>query len=175
MVNIYQTLGLVLSAAAFLANAATIPSTEERAVRKVIPGPGMPSLESLGVTSEELYQQTTSTEAFKAMASLATQGQPSCLLGRYCTYEDALACHHYLARLGTQNCTVGRTIVIMVTAGNCRFEAVNIGGNPSTTSHCVDVAIGTSWMFAHCRVENSINGANAANGNGDLFVVINHI
>ncbi|KAF9259945.1 hypothetical protein L218DRAFT_1055494 [Marasmius fiardii PR-910] len=137
--------------------------------RVVIPGPGLPSLESLGLTSADLYARTL-TEL--EMRSLMARFPLMCNEVPKCSVGDAVACYNYLNALGHQACTVNGENVTFCTAGGCHWFGSNISGGGSASSYCSDVAIGGNVVINNCQGGGQVSGANAANGNGNLVVTI---
>lgn len=97
----------------------------------------------------------------------------------------AYGCHDYLYALGTTSCSVsGRNTYVTACSGsysNGQSATVKLttnNGLSSASSYCSDVAVGLEPLFANCH--NSCNdgancylsGSNAANGNGNLEVVL---
>jgi len=137
---------------------------------KVIAGPGLPTPESLGLTSEELYTRVPSPDVMSQIAPLFNlecgEVPPACAV------SDAVACANFLIALGQQACVVNGENVEFCTAGSCHWFGSNISGGPSASSFCVDVATGGNVVIDVCQGFGSVDGANAANGNGNLIVTI---
>jgi hypothetical protein len=96
----------VLAVIALGSNAAAVATAET--YPEVIPGPDLPSLASLNLTSADLYKMD-----YKALLSrrdpnplLEKRFQLNCK-GRKCQAVDAAACVSYLASLGNKLCKVG--------------------------------------------------------------------
>ncbi|KIM21874.1 hypothetical protein M408DRAFT_299648 [Serendipita vermifera MAFF 305830] len=122
---------------------------------EVIPGEGLPSLASLGLTSKGLYEDIGVSEK----RSLLSRYDRICYdngCGRV-PRGDAQACINYLRNLGTQACTVpgsGQTVT-MCRAG----QAIIYGYNPtghSVSSYCSDVALGGQHVIDGCTDGNSL-------------------
>ncbi|OAA71187.1 hypothetical protein ISF_01738 [Cordyceps fumosorosea ARSEF 2679] len=138
---------------------------------EVIPGPGMPSLQELGVTSAELYQQGLPKPA--ELSVLSANFNPICgpNESRYTNVNGLVACFHYLQKLGTQQCKVPSEHSVFCRAGDAVVlgQAANLHG---ASSYCRDVATGLLYTIDHCtRPDKSCAGAQAAGGNGNLIVV----
>lgn len=114
---------------------------------EVIPGPGLPSLESLNLTSEELYN-APSTVHIRQARSLYERAADDAKFDSVCldqtkygaNLDELLACHAYLYKAGkdhSTNCQVqgpnGYTQV-MCTSGISMVTATNIGAAPGGTS-----------------------------------------
>ncbi|KAJ6563982.1 hypothetical protein B0H19DRAFT_1258503 [Mycena capillaripes] len=152
--------------AATLANA--VPTGPD--VPEVIPGPGLPSLASLGLTSAELYSRAPTPEqlaTFERRFNLMCAEVPPA-----CSVADAVACLNFLSALGTTACTVNGENVTFCTAGSCHWFGSNISGGSSASSFCSDVATGGNAVINTCQGNGFVDGANAANGNGNLIVTI---
>ena len=77
---------------------------------EVIPGPGLPSLASLNLTSAELYEMDYHTilselNRREETSILEAQFNLNCD-GQKCQATDAVACINYLAKLGSKTCTM---------------------------------------------------------------------
>ncbi|KAL2193686.1 hypothetical protein P885DRAFT_63679 [Corynascus similis CBS 632.67] len=137
---------------------------------EVIPGPGLPSLAQLNLTSSQLYEMDLPKELSargefldKRFEGICGPDEPA-----YTNVNDIIACYHYLRNLGTQSC-VARENTLMCTAGQAKVYGYALTG--TAASYCSDVAIGLLWVIDHCtRPDQSCAGAQAANGNGDLIV-----
>ncbi|KAJ2980575.1 hypothetical protein NQ176_g2556 [Zarea fungicola] len=148
--------------------AAAAPAAESK-YPEVIPGPGLPSLESLGLTSEQLYTMPIPKEFAAFKTSLNIDGTCGPEDSRYTDVNGIIACFHYLQNLGTTPCVAGEN-TRMCEAGDAVVIGSSIGGGSS--SYCSDVALGALWVIDHCtRPDQSCAGYQAANGNGNLIVV----
>ncbi|KAM3511614.1 hypothetical protein MY11210_004768 [Beauveria gryllotalpidicola] len=138
---------------------------------EVIPGPGLPSLEELGLTSAELYQLPV-PKLPSADHTMSALYNPVCgpQDSRYTNVNGIIACYHYLNNLGTQDCKIDRETSHFCYAG----DATVLGQArywQGASSHCRDVAGAVLWTIDHCtRPDQSCAGIQAANGNGDLLV-----
>lgn len=115
----------------------------------------MPSLESLGVTSAELYAQGRpklegQSDAFNnSMHAFASGGcGPE---DRFYTYVGGfIACYNYLVGLDTYPCSVDNGI----SKGFCGGSDFQIGGQSETgrptSSYCGHVAMGLLWIIDSC-------------------------
>ncbi|KAM0666550.1 hypothetical protein ACQRIU_004405 [Beauveria bassiana] len=142
---------------------------------EVVPGPGLPSLESLGLTSEDLYKMepaSPDTEV-NARASLAPMFNPVCATDSraYTAVNNLNACERYLARIGLQDCTVPSNFktVRYCFSGDADVNGVSITGR-SLTSTCASVAHAVRWITNNCRRGTTAAGSEAAFGNGDIIV-----
>ncbi|KAM3505420.1 hypothetical protein MY10362_002970 [Beauveria mimosiformis] len=137
---------------------------------EVIPGPGLPSLEELGLTSAGAVSVTSSqTSADDTLSVLYT---PICGPEdkRYTNVDGIIACYHYLNNLGTQNCGIDREISHFCYAGDASVlgQARLLHG---ASLYCRDFANAVLWTIDHCtRPDQSCAGIQAAYGNGGLLV-----
>ncbi|KAK4448736.1 hypothetical protein QBC34DRAFT_426176 [Podospora aff. communis PSN243] len=134
----------------------------------IIPGPGLPSLESLNITAAELVEE--------AFCKIHDEGPPSDLSRRVmCPYKGrdtvyraaTLSCAGYLERRETAPCHVPLTDK---NSGSSNFCWVNIDGN----SYCMHVAHTVRVVDSACAA-NSLwgrPGSEYAWGNGDLEVSV---
>ncbi|KAM3482145.1 hypothetical protein MY5147_000264 [Beauveria neobassiana] len=142
---------------------------------EVVPGPGLPSLESLGLTSEQLYtmEPASPDTEVNARASLAPMFTPICATdsGAYTDVNNLMACERYLARIGANECTVpsGFRKVRYCFAGDADVNGLSITGK-SLTSTCASVAHALRWIINNCRRATKAAGSEAAFGNGDIIV-----
>jgi len=125
----HLTLSLCAAMSIYIANA--IPA-EVTQFPQVIAGPGLPTPESLGLTSEELYTRVPSPEVMSQIAPLFNlecgEVPPACAV------SDAVACANFLIALGQQACVVNGDNVEFCTAGSCHWFGSNISGGPSASS-----------------------------------------
>ncbi len=96
---------------------------------EVVPGPGMPSLAELGLTSWDLFEMTPipADSGLNKRYICTTRNQP-------CTIAAAQTCVNYLKNLGTTNCAVGRSDTLMVSSGGCKINGISTSGG-STSSY----------------------------------------
>jgi hypothetical protein len=122
MFSAIKTLAITTALAHFHGtSAAPAPAAPE-----VIPGPGLPSLESLGLTSSYLYNVLISIDTTHLLA----RADPRC--GdeyNYGPVDGAVACFHYLQGLGQTGCGVpsGQRSVIMCSSNGIRITGYGIG------------------------------------------------
>ncbi|OBT80469.1 hypothetical protein VF21_00877 [Pseudogymnoascus sp. 05NY08] len=149
---------------------------------EVIPGPGLPSLKELGLTSADLYKigrpdssvkESSGDDSVKT-SSIQARFEPRCgpTDYAYVNVNDVIACYNYLKALGNQNCVAPSGLGI---AHFCYAGAAEVTGqslNPSgSSSYCHHVADAVLWSVDHCtRGDQSVAGFQAATGNGDLIV-----
>ncbi|CCM03422.1 uncharacterized protein FIBRA_05553 [Fibroporia radiculosa] len=151
-----------------------LTSTVAAAV-EVIPGSGMPSLESLGLTSEELFAKGPPPALTSRITELQKRYDPVCQTYSTGSVDNVIACFNYLKALGTKPCTVNGDNNIMCTAGDAQVGGSNVSGGPSASSYCSDAALGVQWIFTNCNQGGQVGGSQAANGNGDLIMSVDNI
>lgn len=120
---------------------------------EVIPGPGLPSLAELNVTSAQLYEMgmpegkhtihsliVTAPLLTVVLAELHTRAQEldKRFTGRcgpaeaaYTNVNDIIACFNYLKNLGTQSCVANENTV-MCTAGQAHVYGSALNGRTSS-------------------------------------------
>lgn len=159
------------------------------------PGPGLPSVESLGLTTAELIEQgrTLAQEAVSLMndnynnntsshSDLEKRLEPTCIYNGYASPENVYACAGYLHNLGTNLCLGGGDGVVLCDArGHGGRNGARVIGNTFTgkimvSSWCSHVALAVFWMLDNCvDCVGPICGISAhapAYGNGDFDVIV---
>ncbi|PPQ94358.1 hypothetical protein CVT25_000686 [Psilocybe cyanescens] len=145
---------------------------------EVIPGPGLPSLESLGLTSADLYRgySDRSVARDSINTSLAKRVPTTCqnIAGHTVSAANAKACVTYLRNLGTTPCGLTSDNIIFCQSGDAAIGGSNLKGQGQlVSSYCSDVAIGAQNILNQCTQSNGqVEGYAAANGNGDIVVSI---
>ncbi|KAJ0413356.1 hypothetical protein BJY00DRAFT_296972 [Aspergillus carlsbadensis] len=92
----------------------------------------------------------------------------------YVPVSEAQDCVNYLRNKGTTACTVSGENVIFCTSGSTKIYGSNINLKNSPSSFCSDVAAGAQAIIDGCTQGGTVAGSNAAAGNGDIVVSINH-
>ncbi|KAJ6785765.1 hypothetical protein PWT90_06610 [Aphanocladium album] len=141
---------------------------------EIIPGPGLPSLESLGLTSAELRAMPRPTSDHNEGArSLDKRWTNTCAISNaaYTNVDDLWGCYNYLNSLGTTRCGIneGQENIRMCEHGDAHVS----GSNPTrraVSSYCSDVATAVRWVIDNCARGNTRAGDAAAWGNGDLII-----
>jgi hypothetical protein len=147
------------------------------------PGPGLPSLESLGITPSQLYNMTREAAANRDHHRQDKRWQDRCTNGfdegpRFGGSWGIQACGIYLERLGRSNCQVrGKAVFCSAHHPDDNSMPSEISGWSTaggfTSSWCEDVAAAVTWAWA-CRKlyldAICIAAQVAARGNGDLIV-----
>ncbi|KAI0059299.1 hypothetical protein BV25DRAFT_1137433 [Artomyces pyxidatus] len=157
--------GLFLAAATALSTFAVAAPTVHPTV---VPGPGLPTLAELGITSEELYARPPSLQARAALYD------PVCETYTTADVDNVIACFNYLESIGGNACTVDGDNVQFCYSGDAQVTGSNISGTGSASSLC-DVALGLQWIFTYCNQGGQVGGSQAANGNGYLIVGVENI
>lgn len=93
----------ILAALAILNPIAAMPQAKRTTFPELIPGPGLPSLASLGLTSADLYNMPTPKLSIRqAPVSIPECGPDE---QAYTDVNDIIACYNYLNGLGTTQCS----------------------------------------------------------------------
>ncbi|OAA71188.1 hypothetical protein ISF_01739 [Cordyceps fumosorosea ARSEF 2679] len=139
---------------------------------EVVPGPGLPSLQELGLTTEQLYSMGPPEPADLEAFSANFVGKCGPADAAYTNVNGIIACYHYLKNLGTQRCTTPGNYksIEFCHSGDASITGTSLKSN-GASSYCRDVASGLLWVVDHCtRPNQSCAGAQAAGGNGNLVV-----
>ena len=172
---------LVLGLAALqTAHATPAPEVEAKTYPEVVPGPGLPSLAELGLTSAQLYEMPVDHSILDGYPAVRVRNimekryEPRCgpSDAAYANVNDLIACFNYLRNLGGTRCEAPANygVVEMCYSGSGHVIGQSITGRSSSSS-CADVASAVLWSIDHCtRPDQSCAGFNAAYGNGDLII-----
>ncbi|KAH8722345.1 hypothetical protein GQ44DRAFT_711937 [Phaeosphaeriaceae sp. PMI808] len=168
----------VVLAVASLGAVSATPLGARDAVPEVIPGPGLPSLESLNLTSADLYAMAL-PEKSKDEMSVLFDARCGPSEATYAPVNDGIACYNYLRSLGTTRCGVrgpGIPVTEMCRSGRAHVIAQSLTQRDES-SYCSDVAQGLLWVFDHCTRNNrgDVAGFNSPNGNGNFFAGVTNI
>jgi len=146
---------------------------------EVIPGPGMPTLAELGITSADLFKdnfepiqvpKSTSTRLFKRQAACQSTYQAS--------RGNAIACRNYLIQTGSAtDCSTGESTLVLCTAGDAEIVGWNYYRNPGgVTTSCSDAAVAASWVIDNCSTCTSddclVEGQQAGTANPQFVAYI---
>ncbi|KFY82089.1 hypothetical protein V500_10829 [Pseudogymnoascus sp. VKM F-4518 (FW-2643)] len=141
---------------------------------EIIPGPGLPSLKELGITSADLYKMERPDSLSLESSSIEARFDPKCgpTNSAYTNVNDIVACYHYLKKLGNKRCTAPPNLGI---AHFCYAGKGEVSGQALTSkggsSYCKHVADAVLWSINHCtRGDKKVAGHQAATGNGELIV-----
>ena len=135
--------------------AAAMPATAQQTFPVVKPGPGLPSLASLNLTSAQLYQGHSKTCLYLFIFSLlmiltekpaplstgpftlATDFDAFCGGGENdaALVDDVIACFNYLTNLGHQECVVPPSGVTLCTVGTAQVNGAVYGTSGSASSY----------------------------------------
>ncbi|KAH9480985.1 hypothetical protein JR316_0005503 [Psilocybe cubensis] len=141
----------------------------------VIPGPGFPTLESLNLTSKDLY--TMKPPFNSSLNARSANFDAECFTFTTADISNTIACYNYLASIPNNACTVPGDNVVFCTAGDASIGGSNLHQTAgAASSPCVDVSYAVQWIFTNC-VDGSgrVGGADAAFGNGDLVVGVYNV
>ncbi|CZR57667.1 uncharacterized protein PAC_07556 [Phialocephala subalpina] len=162
---------LLLATIGFKVITALPATTAAQLYPEVIPGPGLPSLASLNLTSAQLYTMPSPISSI-SLLNRATSFQSVCgpQDAVYVNVQDIIACYHYLSSLN-QNCggTTFNQGDTMCTAGNAKV--VDSCHSDSCSVRCTEAAVSVLWAINSCtRPDQSCAGWAQPSGNGDLIV-----
>ncbi|KFY34439.1 hypothetical protein V494_06774 [Pseudogymnoascus sp. VKM F-4513 (FW-928)] len=178
----FSIISAVVALLAVGASAAAAPAP----VDELIPGPGMPSLESLGLTRKDLVEMgrvkiPESYNAHRTRSALLSGKRaeiasiPTCEDNYKLPKAGAQVCINYIKALGSKSCAVSGGFVQQMCFDNgAAIMGANIKNLPSVASACSDVAIAAQWVYDNCGIDGTdMNaGAHFAQGNGDLLISI---
>ncbi|KAG2008016.1 hypothetical protein CC2G_013491 [Coprinopsis cinerea AmutBmut pab1-1] len=160
---------------------------------EIVPGPGLPSLASLNLTSADLCKSPEEFRATFLGESELADAEPKKLVKRYTPWcnsgsprldvAKAQGCYNYLYALGSTTCHVPPTgsRFCHSASGSKDVAWYGTSGNGwSTQSTCREVAMGGQWVLDNCLVYITSpfimyyldEGANAAWDNENLIVRI---
>ncbi|KAL2193941.1 hypothetical protein P885DRAFT_80722 [Corynascus similis CBS 632.67] len=138
---------------------------------EVTPGPGMPSLAELNVTSAQLYEMERPAELDARTLDLEKRFDGKCGPGEapYNNVDDIIACYHYLNKLDNKMCSASYHTVL------CKAGKSQVFGTAlhvrSTSSYCRHAANDVLWVVDHyTRPDKTCGGSAMATGNGDFLV-----
>lgn len=183
----FSIISIVVALLAVGATASAAPAPAD----ELIPGPGFPSLESLGLTRKDLQEMgpvkslspaaityhppilitaivPESYNAHRARSALLSGKRanaatiPTCEDNYTVSKNGAQACINFINALGTKPCTVsGKFVQNMCTAQGASIMGANIKNLASVSSHCSDVAIAAQWVYDNCGVDTTNMNAGA--------------
>ncbi|CEJ82904.1 hypothetical protein VHEMI02945 [[Torrubiella] hemipterigena] len=139
-----------------VASLVAIAAAGETKYPEVVPGPGLPSLAQLGLTSAQLYQMGT-PKSFGTFSAQWSGCGP--VEDAYTNVNDAIACFHYLDSLGDQDCFVrgGAAISQFCKAGDAQITGQSVG--PDVSVPCREAGQAALWVIDHCtRPDQSVAG-----------------
>ncbi|KAF9524518.1 hypothetical protein CPB83DRAFT_897795 [Crepidotus variabilis] len=158
---------LSVTAAIFIAGAHASPTFYP----DVTLAPGLPSFESLGLTTKDLYTKPPVSSSSSSLEARSSNAQCVSAPEANGSVDGAIACYNILARMGDASCPVPDNNRIFCSVN----DIVVIGTNTNhisggTSSSCGDVALAVQYIFNHCNVGGRVSGVAVANGNGNLMV-----
>lgn len=166
---------ILLPVIAGLSCASPAPSTD--GIAQVIPGDGMPSLESLNLTSADLNDPNFLANFYLPDESdtvAVSDAAGNCHVAmRYGSTKGAKACKNYLIAAGTKECATHRhSAGDLYSAVFCTADGTAVSGvsTHKASSYCRDVATGVEWVIKKCAEFGKVRGQQAAGGNGNLIV-----
>jgi len=135
----------------------------ELGLEPIQPGPGLPSLESLGMTWAALIEPRGPEMPVAAAAAsgvadgdalerrgLERRYTPTCKTGAAdaINYNNGILCFNYLSGLGSTSCVVNSSAQFCV-SGATRWQGWSQSGTWDSTT-CKQVADGGRWVLDHC-------------------------
>ncbi|KAJ3719155.1 hypothetical protein C8R42DRAFT_643442 [Lentinula raphanica] len=155
-------------------------TTKRTIYPEVHPGPGLPTLAELNLTSEALYTISPKFDSRElgdqpALASRSSLYTDNCQTYSTANVDDVIACFNYLENIGSNTCGFSGDNVQFCYAGTAQITGSNIFEDPVVASLCSDVALGVQWIFTYCNVGGQVGGLAAAYGNGDLIVGVENV
>ncbi|KAG2007989.1 hypothetical protein CC2G_013470 [Coprinopsis cinerea AmutBmut pab1-1] len=158
---------------------------------KIVPGPGLPSLESLNLTSKDLVVRALerlerleeAEETNKELGALAKRYTPTCNYSKQIFNVNAWFCYEYLHSIGGNTCAVSgssRFCHSVSGYGDVAWHG-SVYGVSYTQSSCANVAEGGVWVLNNCKTWNpstpdiQYEGTNAAWGNANLVVEVRNM
>ncbi|KAJ3719168.1 hypothetical protein C8R42DRAFT_113127 [Lentinula raphanica] len=147
---------LLLLPAAFINGAST---ATKRAYPELIPGPGLPTLAELNLTSEALYTMTPKLQIGDLeLAERSDLFTNECFTYTTANVNDVIACFNYLENIGGNSCAVNGDNSQFCYAGTAQISGSNVSGTSSAASLCSDVALAVQWIFTNCNVGGQVGG-----------------
>jgi len=149
----------------------------ELGLTPITPGPGLPSLESLNLTWEQLVMPPApaAAPAAAASATLERRYTPTCVTNTEIWGNEALHCYNYLSGLGSTACVVNPSVQFCQNGSTRWHGRTQNNGWDSTT--CKSVADGGRWVIDNCYWIDSTwgtkrvrEGTNAAWGKENIIV-----
>ncbi|TFK68300.1 hypothetical protein BDN72DRAFT_960370 [Pluteus cervinus] len=173
MLSIAHFVALLVLAFAGLNSVVATPATESGNVYpEVVPGPGLPSLKELGLTSEQLYKMTPTLDD-RGVSPRSAQLDGSCSPWSTGYIDYVVACYNYLQSVAGYLCVIpgGKFATITYcSAGDAKITLQNLADRTDNGSPCGNVAWGVQWSFTSCISNGRVGGFAPAYGNGDMAV-----
>ncbi|EUC27733.1 hypothetical protein COCCADRAFT_30853 [Bipolaris zeicola 26-R-13] len=155
-----------------LAHPATALSAQ---LHELIPGPGLPSLASLNLTTSDIINLPLPLPFGPTGQDPPQRGprkDPQCgPEDAYTNVDSLVTCYKYIHRLGTEFCEFRlHEVKTLCRIGGVGVVGIGIGKEVER-SYCSDVALGLLTVIDGCtRPDQSAAGFAAANGNGNIIV-----
>jgi len=153
----------IATAILFLTTPITATAIQKRQTLTVIPGPGLPSLVSLNLTSSALYamNRTVLPDGINYSQECGPGDEPGAAI------SDVTACFNYLVVIGSEECSSGR----LCTAGTA---AITSGGDLSETE-CINIAVVVQEIIVRCGTGTGDGSTEDGGENGTGVSVRNAI
>ncbi|KAF9522969.1 hypothetical protein CPB83DRAFT_911019 [Crepidotus variabilis] len=137
---------------------------------EVVPGPGLPSLESLGLTSKELWAMKP--KSFNSsLEARSANFDNRCFTYSTADVGNTIACFNYLVAIGDQTCTVSGHTRLLCNVGDAAIEGVNLKPDVGpTSSSCFEAALAVQWIFTYCNVNGRVGGLAQVDENPNFVV-----
>ncbi|KFY75153.1 hypothetical protein V499_04852 [Pseudogymnoascus sp. VKM F-103] len=153
-------------------------------IPEVIPGPGLPSLASLNLTSEALHAMGPieippdyHIGDVKPTSKRDNPTPPACIYygGALIDRANMLSCVNFLYALGTTPCTLSNSAASAqwCNVGNVALYGWNWHNLPTVPSYCSDVAIAAQWVYNNCNYDNVNQWGGWAYVNGNVDIIAN--
>ncbi|KAH6683353.1 hypothetical protein B0J14DRAFT_632943 [Halenospora varia] len=139
-------------------------ATSEIVYPEVYPGPGLPSLASLGLTSKDLHTMKPK------LNGRAVQFDGRCQTFSTANVNDAMACYNFLNSIGSSSCGTNTANIIMCSTGTVQVSGANLLPGTSQTASCANCAVGALWSIQNCNNGGQVGGQAPAFGNGNLIM-----
>ncbi|KAF9522967.1 hypothetical protein CPB83DRAFT_70657 [Crepidotus variabilis] len=132
-------------------------SAKQSTYPHVIPGPGLPSLKSLQLTSADLYNRQLITNS--SIEKRDEGYDKNCFAFTTADVQSTVACFDYLTRLGHVDCTVPVDNNVFCTAGDAVIGGSKLDQTTGVTSaSCWWVALAVQWIFQNCNADGRVGG-----------------
>ncbi|KAK6359922.1 hypothetical protein TWF696_001049 [Orbilia brochopaga] len=174
LVALLVILSLLGPASTAPATQAAVTPEEVDYTKILIPGPGLPSVQELGLTNADLLKPHPAI--YNTTTTLAGSGKPTCAKRPYkwCRKKDANACLNFLESFGSAAIIgISGGGSSLCKANKCNWMAKPQGGR-TTSSYVKDIAIGGKKILQGCKNKDSskVQGRNAARGNSNFIIEI---
>ncbi|RDL29891.1 uncharacterized protein BP5553_10518 [Venustampulla echinocandica] len=138
---------------------APLLATLVASVSEVVPGPGLPTLAELGVTSPDLYNEIPAALSSHSKREDKHDGAICTSFGGtgYTPVEHVIACFNYLVKIGNRKCSTAPHTVCTIEETVIKANAY---GSPASPDYidCWDVALGVQKVFTECNIDGKVSG-----------------